>query len=84
MRSVVALESRRAQASASLIMMSATVSVPSDLHSAIEVAQHHVFSLPGDLWEMGLDGLWERGRHGLYGFKPPFSHPLRFPLSHPV
>ena len=53
MRPAVALESGRAQASASSIMMSAMVSV----HSAIEVAQHHVSSLWGDLWEMDLDGL---------------------------
>ena len=40
-------------------------SVPTDLHSAIEVAQHHVSSLQEDLCKMGLDGLWERGKHGL-------------------
>ena len=76
MRSAVAQESRRAQASASSIMMSAKVSVPKNLHSAIEVAQHHVSSLQGDLWEMGLDGLWERGEHGVSEPKPPLSHPL--------
>ena len=84
MRSAMALESRRAQASASLIMTSATVSMPMDLHSAIEVAQHHVSSLQGDLGEMGLDGLWKRGRHGLYGPKPPLSHPLQFPFFHSI
>ena len=76
MRSAVALESRRAQASASSIMMSAMVSVPRDLHSAIEVAQHQVSSLLGDLWETGLNSLWEREEHGLYGPEPPLSHPL--------
>ena len=78
MRSAVAPESRRAQASTSSIMTSATVSVPMDLHSAIEVAQHHVSSLQGDLYEMGLDSLWERGRHGLYGPEHPLPHPLLF------
>ena len=81
MRSAVAPDSRRAQASASLIMTSAMVSVPRDLHSAIKVAQHHVSSLQGDLWEMALDSLWKMGEHGLFESKPPLSHPLQFPLS---
>ena len=55
-----------------------------DLHSAIEVAQHHVLFLWGDPWETGLDCLWERGEHGLSEPKPPLSHPLQFPLSHSV
>ena len=61
MRSAVALESSRAQAFASVMTTSATVSVPMDLHSAIEVAQHHACSLLGDLWKMGLDGSLIRG-----------------------
>ena len=76
MRSAVALESIRVQASASLIMMSATISVPIDLHSAIKVAQHHLSSLWGDPWEMGLDGSWEREEHGLSEPQAPLSHPL--------
>ena len=72
----MALESRRAQASVSLMIMSSMVSVPTDWHSAIKVAQHHVSFLQEDLLEMGLDSLWERGKHEPYVPLPPLSHPL--------
>ena len=74
----MAPESRRAQASVSLMITSATVSVPMNWHSAIKVAQHHVSFLQEDLLETGLDGPWERGKHGLYVPIPPLSHPLQF------
>ena len=78
------LESRRAQASASVTMTSAMVSVPMDQHSAIEVAQYHVSSLQGDLSQMGLDSLWEKEKHGLYGPIPPLSHPLQFSFLYSI
>ena len=73
MRSAVAPESKRAQASASSMTTLAMVSMPMGQHLAVEVAQHRVSSLPEDLSEKGLDNSWQKGKHGPYVPVPPLS-----------
>ena len=79
MRSAVALESRRVQASASLIMTSAMVSMPMICANGSAFSNRggtaSCFFLAGRSVEMCLDGLTEGGKQGLYGPRPPLSHP---------